>query len=99
MGSPDTVLSVLLAWKTKGTLLSVQRAGSFQPVEELDTARIVSLGEGWLTLQFSDFDKSFTFLEADLIEKVPHLERKSFTKAVRLSGGDESIILLEVSAD
>ena len=99
MPSPDAVLSVLLAWKTNGTLLSVQRPGSFQPIEELDAARIVSLGEGWLTLQFSDFDKSFTFLEADLIEKVPHLERKSFTKAVRLSGGDESIILLEVSAD
>jgi hypothetical protein len=38
-------------------------------------------------------------LEADPIEKVPHLERKSFAKAVRLSGGDESIILLEVSVD
>jgi hypothetical protein len=99
MRSPDAVLSVLLAWKTKGTLLSIQRPGSFQPMGELDAARIVSLGEEWLTLQFSDFDKSFTFLEADLIEKVPHLERKSFTRAVRLSGGDESIILLEGSAE
>ncbi len=99
MRSQDAVLSVLLAWKTKGTLLSIQRPGSFQPIGELDTARIVSLGEEWLTLQFSGFAKSFTFLQADLIEKVPHLERKSFTKAVRLSGGDESIILLEVSVD
>jgi hypothetical protein len=99
MRSPDALLSVLSAWKSNGTLLSVQRPGSFQPVGELDTARVVSLGEGWLTLRFSDFDKSFTFLEADLIEKVPHVERKSFTKAMRLSGGNESIILLEVSAE
>jgi hypothetical protein len=86
----------LLAWKISRTLLSVQRLGSVLPIDELDKARIRGLKEGVLTLAFSSFDKSFTFSQADVVEKVPPYERNSFAKAVRLSGGYERVILLQV---
>ena len=96
MSSPREGFEVLLASKTNGTLLSVQRLGSVAPIEELDTARIGDLKEGVLTLAFSSFDKSFTFSRADVVEKVPPIRRNSFTRAVCLSGGYERVILLEV---
>jgi hypothetical protein len=89
--------SSLLAWKIKGTSLAVLRQGSLGPIGKLDKGRIIFLGDGVVTLQFADFAKSFTFAQVDLMEKVPHLERKSFTKAVMLSGGDERVILLELA--
>lgn len=99
MTSSGEGFKALLAWKTNGTLLSVQRLGSVAPIEELDTGPIAALLEHVLTLSFTSFDKSFTFSQADVVEKVPPFPRNSFTKAVCLSGGDERVTLLELPAE
>jgi hypothetical protein len=92
MTSSDDGLLVLSGWKTKGTLLGVCRAGD---IGASDTAYVQSIGEGVVTLRFQLFSKSFTFSQVDPIETVPHLDKNSFTRAVRLSGGSEFVILLE----
>jgi hypothetical protein len=85
---------VLSGWKTDGKQLGVLRVG--EGTGESDMAYIESLEEAIVTLRFRTFAKSFAFSQVDTIEKVPQRDKNSFTRAVRLSGGDEIVILLEL---
>jgi hypothetical protein len=99
MDSSGEGFNSLLGWKRNNRLLSVQFSGLAGLIGELPKARIAALEGQVLILDFGSHKESFILSAAETIEKVPHLSKNSFIKAVRLSTVDTGVlILLELPA-